>query len=162
MNGSRIKNRLHSPRSRKKMFEVAEKGLATDNIGVMKIKSLLMVVLAVLLITGNLAYARDVDVPFTNLQHAVDFIASSLESTNFAGIATACQSSERKPNNSLLVSLQRTNQLKPLRQLYAGKSFPTNAVTFKLGGHDKELGFIHIDFILTNEVWKLQAIWQCR
>ena len=102
------------------------------------------------------------EITFTNLQQAVVFIATSLESTNFEGIANACLDDRRKPNNALLMSLQRTNQVKPLRQIYATNSFPTNSPSFKLGGHMKELGFTNIDFIQTNGVWKLQAIWQCR
>ena len=116
--------------------------------------------IAVLLIAGDLAHADDIS--FTNLQQAVDFLATALESTNFVTISSTCLDSQRKPGDALLKSLQSFDQKRPLRELYADKSFPTNASTFKLGGHMKELGFTHIDFVQTNGVWKLQAIWICR
>lgn len=99
---------------------------------------------------------------FTNLQQAVDFIATALETTNFTAISDGCLDAQRKPNAALLKNLQGLNQNRPLRTLYADRSFPTNVPTFKLGGHMKELGFTHIDFVQTNGMWKLQAIWVCR
>lgn len=123
-------------------------------------KRLAWLSIAVILIAGNVTYADDTS--FTNLQQAVDFLATALESTNFVKISSTCLDSQRKPNDALLKSLQSLDQKRPLRELYADKSFPTNAPTFKLGGHMKELGFTHIDFIQTNGVWKLQAMWICR
>ncbi len=116
--------------------------------------------IAVILIAGNVTYADDTS--FTNLQQAVDFLATALESTNFVKISSTCLDSQRKPNDAILISLQSLDQKRPLRELYADISFPTNAPTFKLGGHMKELGCTHIDFIQTNGVWKLQAMWICR
>lgn len=123
-------------------------------------KTITWLSIVVLFVFWGTAHAEDVS--FTNLQQAVDFIAAALESTNFVKIASACLDAQRKPNEALLKSLQNFDQKRPLRELYADKSFPTNEPTFKLGGHMKELGFTHIDFLQTNGVWKLQAIWICR
>ena len=95
---------------------------------------------------------------FTNLQQAVDFIATALESTNTAAIAAACI---EKPNQLDLTHLQDLNKAKPLRTLYAHRTFPTEADAFKLGGHMSELGFIHINFIRTNGIWYLNSIMEC-
>jgi len=122
----------------------------------MKTKYILMIVLFA---SVTVTIAED---SFTNLQQAVDFLATSLESTNFVTITSACVDTSRKPNDALLKYLQSQNQKTPFRQLYVDKSFPTNAPTFKLGGHMKELGSTHIDFVQTTGVWKLQAIWMCR
>jgi hypothetical protein len=54
---------------------------------------------------------------------------------------------------------QRTGDLS---KLYKDREFPAGKDTFKLGGHDKELGHIHIDFIRDGDSWKLKDIWQCR
>jgi len=96
-------------------------------------KRLAWLSIAVILIAGNVTYADDTS--FTNLQQAVDFLATALESTNFVKISSTCLDSQRKPNDALLKSLQSLDQKRPLRELYADKSFPTNAPTFKLGGH---------------------------
>jgi len=54
---------------------------------------------------------------------------------------------------------QRTGDLS---KLYKDREFPAEEDTFKLGGHDKELGHIHIDFVRDGKTWKLRDIWQCR
>ena len=124
-------------------------------------KTITWISIAFLLVLGDAAHAEDMS--FTNLQQAVDFIATALESTNFVRIAEACLDVQQKPTFDLyLRSLQGLNQRKPLRTLYADKSFPTNALNFKIGGHMKELGYTHIDFIQTNGVWKLKTIYTCR
>lgn len=49
-----------------------------------------------------------------------------------------------------------------LEKLYDGRAFPTDADTFKLGGHASELGHVHIDFVRDGANWKLKDIWNCR
>lgn len=114
----------------------------------------------VLFAVGNVARADEVS--FTNLQQAVDFIATALESTNGVAISNACLDPRRKPSEDVLRDLQRVNAKTPLRKLYEDRSFPTNVLTFGLGGHMAELWCTHIEFIKTNEVWELKAIWMCR
>jgi len=114
----------------------------------------------VFLAVGNVAGADEVSL--TNLQQAVDFIATALESTNYVAIANACLDPRPKPEDYVLKDLQRAHNKTPLRKLYADKSFPTNDTTFKLGGHMAELWCTHIDFLKTNDVWRLKAIWMCK
>lgn len=106
--------------------------------------------------------ARAEQVAFTNLQQAVDFMAGALETTNFVRIANACMDAGQKPSDGVLKELQALDRQKPFRHLYAGRSFPTNEPTFKLGGHMSELGCTHVDFVRTNGLWRLKAIWMCR
>ncbi len=100
---------------------------------------------------------------FTNLQHAVDFIATSLESTNDTVIASACLDIKHQRSfEGALYVLRFINKSKPLRDMYADKSFPADKTSFTLGGHNKELGHVHICFIQTNGVWKLENIFECK
>ncbi len=49
-----------------------------------------------------------------------------------------------------------------LAKVFEGREFPKDATTFKLGGHQKELGHCHIDFVKDGESWQIARIWQCR
>ena len=49
-----------------------------------------------------------------------------------------------------------------LVKVFEGREFPKDATTFKLGGHQKELGHCHIDFVKDGESWQITRIWQCR
>ena len=57
---------------------------------------------------------------------------------------------------------QQWKEAGPFVKLYADKDFPKQGETFKLGGHEKELGHTHIDFTRTKEGWVLSGIYQCR
>jgi len=48
------------------------------------------------------------------------------------------------------------------RTRYKDTLFPIEAERFKLGGHDKELGHIHIDFLKRGDAWVIEKIWCCR
>jgi hypothetical protein len=49
-----------------------------------------------------------------------------------------------------------------LLELYAEKEFPQDSWEFKLAGHGKELGHIHIDFVKSKAGWEIQKVWMCR
>lgn len=97
---------------------------------------------------------------FANLSQAVEFLSNALTSDDYDTLSLACQ--EGAPDVWVLQRLAEINQDTPLTQLYAGREFPTQEQQFKLGGHDKELGHIHIDFARTLSGWELQEIWMCR
>lgn len=99
---------------------------------------------------------------FTSLKDAVLFITGCLESENFEKLANACIKEGFKHSVSVFKSLATTHKKTPLTELYSGKEFPTDETTFKLGGHAKELGHVHIDFIQKNDVWFLDSIWMCK
>lgn len=49
-----------------------------------------------------------------------------------------------------------------LAKVFEGREFPKDTATFKLGGHKKELGHCHIDFVKEGGSWRIIRIWQCR
>jgi hypothetical protein len=51
---------------------------------------------------------------------------------------------------------------KTLGEVFAGREFSNAYKHFKLGGHAKDLGHCHIDFVQQNGRWMLQRIWHCR
>ncbi len=124
----------------------------------------LVTVALVMTVTRLYASGEKTEAPpsFTNLQQAVQFISSSLTTTNFVAIRNACVSPKGKPKDHILLSLKQKHKETPLPELYAKISFPTNSPRFKLGGHMKELGSIHIDFQKEKDVWSLTSIWMCR
>jgi len=49
-----------------------------------------------------------------------------------------------------------------LAKIFEGREFPKEATTFTLGGHEKELGHCHIDFLKKDDAWQVARIWHCR
>jgi hypothetical protein len=87
---------------------------------------------------------------------AVSFLANALKQKQFAAVTEATKLKE--------VDAFYLEQLAEydLPTLYAGRSFPGEGDEFKLGGHDKELGHIHIDFVRNGDGWEINNIWMCR
>lgn len=98
---------------------------------------------------------------FIELSAAIDFIAGTLESGDHRTLADACLT-EGPDSLRAIELLARFHAEKGLRSLYAGKAFPPKETRFKLGGHGRELGHLHIDFVRTGFSWQLANIWQCR
>ena len=97
---------------------------------------------------------------FVDLAAAVRFLADALEVGDDDALTNA--SHEALPDPWVLDSLLEQNATTPLIELYAGRSFPPSATVYKLGGHAKELGHIHIDFVRSDAGWEIQRIWMCR
>jgi hypothetical protein len=120
---------------------------------------------AFLLLFGGATFADDATTntaSFTNLQQAIVFIANALESTNFIVIRNACldaQCHQRDYESSLAV-LQKLNCRTPLVTAFAKSSFPTNGSNIGLAIFCRvvEPSAVHIDFVRTNEVWRIQGI----
>ena len=49
-----------------------------------------------------------------------------------------------------------------LRTRYRQRRFPRDQTNHKPGGHLKELGCLHIDFIREDGGWHLERTWLCR
>lgn len=96
---------------------------------------------------------------FTKLPHAVAAIAACLDKGDYKALAAAC---DRKPDEHILRQLGEVHKKTPMPALYANRAFPANTDRFKLGGHAKELGHIHVDFVKQDGTWRLSAIWGCR
>ncbi len=95
----------------------------------------------------------------TALAKAVGFIVTCLDKKDYKTLSAACT---HAPNEHILKQLRTVHGKTPLPKLYANRSFPTRGMTFKLGGHDKELGHIHIDFTKKDGAWRLKTIFGCR
>ena len=97
---------------------------------------------------------------FANLYQAARFLTAVLKNDDRDRLEAACR--EPLPADWVLDRLRERNAETPLVRLYAGRKFPADADTFKLGGHGAELGHIHIDFKRTAKGWVIERIWMCR
>ena len=97
---------------------------------------------------------------FSELADAVRFLAEALEAGDDATLADACH--EALPDKWIMDRLREQAAETPLVGLYAGRTFPRDGTRFKLGGHAKELGHIHIDFVRPKAGWEIERIWMCR
>lgn len=109
---------------------------------------------------------------FQSLVSAINFISECVETTSAVILFNQTMASEiRKGNSSkeadyfikyTFPQLQRQFEIMDFRIRYKNHSFPESENTFTVGGHDKELGHIHIDFLKHGDNWIIKEIWQCR
>jgi hypothetical protein len=108
---------------------------------------------------------------FTELSDAIDFIAHALDVGEHGVLADACVAREldapglpKRPEYRLraIELLAGVHREKPLRSIYAGRAFPPQESRFKLGGHARELGYLHVDFVREGPRWQIENIWLCR
>lgn len=77
----------------------------------------------------------------------------------------SAQSDTMFGSESKLVALRLLREQlgdRTLAEIFAGREFDRSYAHFKLGGHDKELGHCHIDFVLKDHQWSLKRVWFCR
>ena len=96
---------------------------------------------------------------YKDLAKAVGFISACLDKNDYKTLSAACT---HAPNVHILKQLRVVHRKQPLGKLYAKRTFPAKGNSFKLGGHDKELGHIHIDFTKKDGAWRLKTIFMCR
>ena len=109
---------------------------------------------------------------FHDLSEGVAFIAECLESGSIAELHSDLELAEerlaRRPDDLdyfsrfVFAQLCDIHRRTDLRELYRDRAFPEDSEHFKLGGHMKELGCIHIDFEKGHHGWALRDIWLCR
>lgn len=109
---------------------------------------------------------------FLSLESAIAFISECVESDSVVTLFNQTMSAENQDEKffkqpdyfvkSTFPPLKKQFQVMDFRIRYKGHSFPENGKTFKLGGHDKELGHMHIDFLKRGDDWVIEKIWQCR
>jgi hypothetical protein len=109
---------------------------------------------------------------FHSLATAIAFISECVESNSALALFNQSVLIERqseqfveRPDHFIeftFPELQRQFQVMDFRIRYKDSSFPDNTEIFKLGGHDKELGHTHIDFLRRGDDWVIDKIWQCR
>jgi hypothetical protein len=109
---------------------------------------------------------------FHSLADAIAFISECIEANAAVTLFDATLAAENPDNPRLgesdafvrfiFPAVQRQFQIMDFRARYAGRSFPEQEENFKLGGHDKELGYIHLDFLKRGDQWIIEKIWECR
>jgi len=107
---------------------------------------------------------------FQSLETAVDYICRQIEAGDATPLARIMSGIHRDDaydynryfTHTVFPVLSARHQAGCLRALYKGQEFPEDATAYKLGGHDSELGYIHIDFVRQPDGWTLQRIWICR
>ena len=109
---------------------------------------------------------------FHSLESAIAFVSECVETDAAVALfnqTMSAKSQEKKffkePDyfvEATFPLLKKQFQVMDFRIRYKGHSFPENGKTFKLGGHDKELGHMHIDFLKIGDDWVIDKIWQCR
>lgn len=117
----------------------------------------------------QLAHAADAvkqPATFGKLGEALQFLAKTIESDDYAGLTAACATPDKGPSiaqhRAPFDLLKTAHKAKPLAERYSKLEFPAQGDTFKLGGHGSELGHLHVDFVRVNGKWQLQDIYQCR
>jgi len=100
---------------------------------------------------------------FPSLKTALIWLDLQLDAEDFESIRSTLRNPRPLDSQSgILRSLISARGSTPLAILFKDRSFPADKDRFKLGGHDKELGHIHIDFIKVDGLWFLDSIWMCR
>jgi hypothetical protein len=109
---------------------------------------------------------------FETLPQALHFIADLIEKEapaemegQFAHIQHPANPKYHDPGyfaRRVFPQLQKHQQEIDFRRRYEDRQFPADHETFKLGGHFRELGCIHMDFTRTEQGWVIDDIWECR
>lgn len=100
---------------------------------------------------------------FTILADAVYFITKHVREDDYEGLFRIClDRSDKAFFTYCMELLKEIDEKTPFPTLYEGFSFPADADRFKLGGHDSELGHIHVDFAKKDDKWFLERIWLCK
>jgi len=102
---------------------------------------------------------------FRNLADLVAFVGDCLERDDRAVLAAACAGDEGEGSvtDGAFKWLRAHQSRASLIDLYREQQLPNAAGTFKLGGHDRELGHVHVDLASPDgRSWHLVKIWQCR
>ncbi|MES2923265.1 MAG: hypothetical protein V4819_17040 [Verrucomicrobiota bacterium] len=117
------------------------------------------------LITSTAAFAAGESPP--RFHHVADFLTwadKKLSAHDYEALITA-QADAKDPTQTQLAYVKQLDAdlgEAKLAKVFEGREFPKDAVSFKLGGHHKELAHCHIDFVKEGDSWKIARIWQCR
>ena len=101
---------------------------------------------------------------FRSLREAVSFIADCLDADRPEKLFRACTNRHGSSpfEDAVFRQLKERHGEQKLPRRYARRTFPRDKTKCKLGGHMKELGCLHIDFVKKNGAWRLERIWLCR
>lgn len=105
---------------------------------------------------------------FNSLKQATTYLDKCLAAQDRAGLAALCIGGVKGKSyfaedpvifEILVEEWKRAGG--SFQNLYAQREFPKDAGEFKLGGHESELGNVHIDFVKQADGWRLKDIWVC-
>ncbi len=101
---------------------------------------------------------------FETLENFLTWADAKLRSDDYEGFASAQVANKdiKETRISYIKKLDADLGIGSLSQTFKGKVFPADKHIFKLGGHNKELGHCHIDFVKVKGGWQLARVWQCR
>ena len=104
---------------------------------------------------------------FSSIPEALNFIVDCVEQNDVKKLTAACVG--RGGGEAYLAKhpgvfsiLNAFHESKGLMKSYGKKTFPENALFYKLGGHGKMFPHLHIDFVKQGDRWHLADIWNCR
>ena len=111
------------------------------------------------------AYAAEDARP--RFQHVAEFLTwadKKLAADDYEVLITAQGGTKDSRQTQLIFvkTLDAGLKDRTLAKIFEGREFPKDATTFKLGGHDMELGHCHIEFSKKDGSWEIVRIWQCR
>lgn len=141
--------------------------ISLSTAGVIDLTSVMKPFAAALLaiILPSAAFAKGEVLP--RFEHVSEFLAwadKKLDADDYDGLVSA-QADTTDTRQTKLASVKKLDGdlgSKKLITIFEGRTFPKDATTFKLGGHMRELGHCHIDFVKEGGSWHLTRIWQCR
>ncbi len=109
---------------------------------------------------------------FHTLAEAIAFISECVERDSALELFNQTTFAEKQAEKFATTSdffsqfifppLVKQFQVMDFRIRYQDSAFPETGDTFKLGGHDKELGHMHLDFSRRGKNWVIEGVWQCR
>ncbi|MCP3922817.1 MAG: hypothetical protein GY714_09555 [Desulfobacterales bacterium] len=104
---------------------------------------------------------------FNSLETAMGFIINCVESKNPELLINAIKHNQKEQSYSekykkefLYLSYQHKKG--SLQGLIKGMPFPKDKIIYKVGGHGKQYGNVHIVFEKYGDGWGLKDIWHCR
>ena len=102
--------------------------------------------------------------PAGSLADQLCFLGDCLARDDRDALRRACAPDEPAPIHDLAFDwLRARHDARSLTRLYRGRRFPTEPGTFTLGGHDRELGHVHVEFRSDDGArWRLGKLWMCR
>ena len=124
-------------------------------------KSILTLIITFQLISISQAAEQ---LKFESVDKFLVWADAKLSANDYKALASAQVSSRHtlEARISLMKILDAKINDRALVEIFKGRTFPTDKNKFKLGGHDKELGHWHIDFLKHKGNWYLSRIWYCQ
>lgn len=101
---------------------------------------------------------------FPSLKTALAWMDQTLDAKDGARLGSAILACQKDPEAGAASARQLAEARgdRRLATIFKDRSFPENSGSLKLGGHGKELGHVHIDFLKIQNEWILKDIWVCR